>query len=287
MSFIKTVADTLYSPELYTSIKEKTLRGAFGYFAKLSLTIALFGAILAGAYVSPIVSDVLSDLQKEILENYPAGLEIKIQKGVATSNTKTEPLFFPIKETWKKLPVAKDTNTSGMKKTPDYFFVLYTAADKDLTPESFKNMNTYALLTSRHFVAYDSDQGIVFKDLSQFGDATINQDNILRLFTLSRFIPLVIPFLYFVSMFFGIFLLSIFMVFAGFVFLIIQKIMKNDISYETAYKTSLYASTVPIVLSVLFVLSGLPNNVVLWLLTLMTLLVSLLNSKPGKAVHTS
>lgn len=283
MSFFVTALNTLYKPEFYEGLKEKTLKNTIGYFAKLTFFFALFGALLAAVFVSPIVSKIIADLEDEITTYYPADLEIKIEKGVATSNAKTEPLFFPIKENWKKIASGNISNTSSGFKTPENIFVLNTRALNDVTTESFKNMNTYSLLTSRHFISYDTNHNIVFKELSALGDTKISKDTFAKLFALARFIPLILPVFYFTTIYISVFSLLLFMIFVSFVFLLTQGLLKNPISFKDSYKTCVFASSVPIFLTILFFLAGIPPSGILILLLLMTLAVAILNTKSYRA----
>jgi len=277
MNFIKTATSTLYNPEFYESLKEKTIGRSLFFLAKIALVFAIFGGVLSASVISPLVTNVLSDLQTEVLATYPAGLEITIEKGIATSNAKTEPLFFPVKESWKKISL--QNAGSKVSSVPDYFFVLYTGADEGLTADSFRNMKTYSLLTSKHFAAYDAANGVVIKDLSGFGDTKINKDTILRLFTLARFIPIVIPFIYFVSIFFAIFFLSVLLVLIALSFFLIHISITRSISFSNSYKICLHAATIPILMSFLFTLAGIPQNIILSLLLLMTLVIAMINTK--------
>ncbi len=279
MSIVGTALNTLYKPEFYRELKEKSLKNTIGYFTKLALVCALFGGILAAVFVSPIVFKVLADLQSEVTAYYPPDLEITIEKGIASTNAKSEPIFFPIKDNWKQVVGNNTITKSPDNKTLENIFVLNTKAQNEVTPDSFKNMNTYSLLTQKNFISYDSSHNIVIKDLSQFGDTKINKDVIARLFALARFIPPTLPVIYFLLSFISIFSTLISLIGVAFLFFLIQYVTKYHISFKDSYKTVVYASSIPIFLSILFFLAGIPISGILTLLFLMTLLVAIINTK--------
>ena len=95
MNFFSTVKNSIYSPEFYKGVTQRSLFSAILYFLLLSVLVTIIQSI------NPIVSFVTvgeREVQKFVsstVNSYPQELEVKIQNGKVISNV-TEPYFIPI-----------------------------------------------------------------------------------------------------------------------------------------------------------------------------------------------
>lgn len=284
MNFFKTFAETLHSHSFYHSIHHKTLKTSFGYFAKIALMLGAFGAVVSAIFIAPIFTSIIEDIKTEVLSFYPETLEIKIEKGVATTNAKSEPLFFPFKPSWKKVILSSGGEHTEKNDGIQNVFVLNTKTEVPATPETFKNMDTFALLTHNFFVHYDKNYAVVFEDLSKTPDVIVNHETFVELFALAHFIPFALPFLYFFVIFVSTFTFLFYLLISSLLFFFIQKFLKKDFSFKESYKICIYASSAPAVLSLLFFFSGMPIPIIQHLFVLLTALIAVINTKPHKQI---
>jgi hypothetical protein len=93
VNFVRMVVSSIWSPRLYAKITTVPFRRAMRYFLALALiltVIRLVPFIVGGVVLLPLVTTGLVDL-------YPADLELRVTKGVVTTNV-SEPYFIPMPE---------------------------------------------------------------------------------------------------------------------------------------------------------------------------------------------
>jgi hypothetical protein len=93
VNFVRMVVSSIWSPRLYAEITTVPFGRALRYFLALALiltAIRLVPFIVGGVVLLPLVTTGLADL-------YPADLELRVTKGVVTTNV-SEPYFIPMPE---------------------------------------------------------------------------------------------------------------------------------------------------------------------------------------------
>ena len=93
VTFVRMVANSIWSPRTYAEIASIPFGRALRYFLALALlltVIRLMPFIVGGLVLLPVVTTGLADL-------YPPDLELRITKGVVTTNV-SEPYFIPTPE---------------------------------------------------------------------------------------------------------------------------------------------------------------------------------------------
>jgi len=265
MKIFKQIKSSVYGPAFYRSMHEKSLGSAFKYFFSLIAIVALVCAGISLFYI-PKITAFGQDAAQKIIAHYPSELEVKVAKGQASSNV-PEPYFIPL----------PSENAKSVENSPKNLLVIDT---KDSFNLSDFNSYSTAVLLSKDVLAYKDKQGkITIQSLDKFPDVTVNQAKVVEwagvanafLAKLVYFLPL--------AVFFGVFVMYVVgkLVYLLFVSLLVMLLLKTKnlpASYSQAYKMSLHAITVPIVLGLLMALVGihqflfLPTIILLVVLTL-------------------
>lgn len=235
MGFFKTVKSSIYSPEFYKGVSQRSLFSAILYFLLLSVLVTIIQSI------NPVVSFVTvgeKEVQKfvsSMVNSYPQELEVKIQNGKVTSNVK-EPYFIPIPEYM----------TSGTSAEYKNIAIIDTK-----TPFSASQFNTYKTLSwvssDTVFILGDNKGQIRTVDLSKTSDFIINK-KIVNSFVekFSPFLKLLTPIVV-VSVFFGILFLHllrfVYLFFLALLLKLLFNLLKQPKSYGESYKIGLYAMT--------------------------------------------
>ncbi len=235
MNFFSTVKNSIYSPEFYKGVTQRSLFSAILYFLLLSVLVTIIQSI------NPIVSFVTvgeREVQKFVsstVNSYPQELEVKIQNGKVISNV-TEPYFIPI-------PAYMD---SGAKSEYRNIAVIDTK-----TPFSASQFNTYKTLawvsSDTVFILGDNKGQIKTIDLSKTSDFKINKtiiNSFVQKFSplLKLLTPIVVIFVFFGILFLHL-LRFVYLFFLALLLKLLFNLLKQPKSYGDSYKIGLYAMT--------------------------------------------
>lgn len=269
MKIFKTIKSSVWSPAFYGEVEKKSLKEVFGYYAKLSLLLGLCLAIASIFLVFPAISSV-KDFHDKALASYPAGLEISVIKGIATTNSSSSPLIIP----FKSLSFSAD-NANAYEN----LLVIDTRATSTPTIESFKSQKTFALLSDKYLVAFDKDNSVIFYDLSKFPDFVMNQGVLQKFLGLLDYLPFFLPLLFFIMGFFLSFFSLVAVIISSLFFMLIERIVRHKISFSSAFKICAYASTFPLILNAILFFAGIPIPLIF---SLLTLIIALANINAGQ-----
>ena len=198
-------------PFLSTDYYHNILSGVSHFHSGLILlAVSLLGSVLSSYFliktVSPFVSNFDEKVKSAINLVYPTDLEIKIEKGVLSTNV-AEPYYVEIpKETLDLIIPSNSQEPAPISK------IRLLAIDTRGKAEDFEKYQAYALLTATSLVYYN-DNNINIQSLRNVQDLTINREIILSKFEelnsgnrISNFLRLclfLLPFLIFLGVFFG------------------------------------------------------------------------------------
>ena len=273
------IKDSIYNPEFYREIRNEKFGRAFAYYYKLAFWIALISTIFFGFTLGPRLSGFLEMLNEKVLTAYPAGLEVTIKDGHASTNQAT-PTIIPLPVT--EIPAKIDSRDNQMPANLENFLVIDTT--QPFTLEMFKNYQTIALLTADSLVSYDRGQAVTIRSLQNWPSFVINQGNLTTWSTslksvASRWLlPLVLVGIFLLVFFIATFALAYLLVASLLVYLV-AIIRQNRLTYSQAYRVSLHAITLPVIISMFDLL--LPSfTLPPFLFTLILLLVVAVNLKP-------
>ncbi len=251
MSFLNKIKSSVYNPAFYSDVVEGREKGPFKYFFKLSLVLALVFSLTSSFMVVPNIKEFLVDAKNKIEQNYPKDLEVKIQGGIASTNA-TEPYFVPAPANLKAMD----------KEVEDFDNVLVIDTKNDFNLEKFRSYKTIVLLTKDSFVVEGSDGRVNTTPLKDIPDFTVNYENLTRWFlktdSISRVLSGAVPLLILVGVFIAYMFKLVYLLVAALLVMLLSKLKKVNLSYKKSYSVSMYAVTLPTLLSVLFFFLGMP-----------------------------
>jgi hypothetical protein len=246
MDFIKKIKSSIYDPAFYSEKIKSEKDSPFKYFFLLVTIISLFSAIVSTAYLIPKYNEVVNKVLVNIISKYPSNLEVKVTKGMVSTNV-AEPYY--IKVPTDVLESNSEARLNGFEN------VLVINTRKNFVVDDFDSYKTFALLTKDSLVTKDKDK-ITIEKLSKVPDITVNKGQILK--WASFVMPYVQKIKYslfpivFAGYLIGHISILIYLLLATFLVWLIAKARKIDLQYKRAYRLSVYASTLPILVNFVF-----------------------------------
>lgn len=238
-----TFKNSIFSPQFYAAIPNTPLKNALTYFLIFSAVMAVIQVI----FLIPSFFNFQKDVPKLIntaVNYYPKELEITIKNG-QVSTTAKEPYFVPVPS---QLKGSEDELDMEAKKN---IIVIDTK-----TPYSVKKFNEYetAAWLTKDSLFYMEDSQIKGYDLSTMKDYKINQNQIRSITnSLNPYIKFIAPLLAafaLLGIYFVYLLRLVFALMYAVMIFLVAKILNRNISYSSAYKTTLYAMTLGLLLEV-------------------------------------
>lgn len=263
MNFYQRIKNSIYSPEFYSQISQKSWKNAFGYFFIL---ILLLTALQSLFLLKPIFIDLpnqISGSVKSTIGNYPSELEVKIENGKVSSNAK-EPFYILIPDTKDNLIVIDTQTPYSAQKFSEYNTIAWVGRDTLFYQGSTKNE-------------------VRTMDMSKIGNITISRKFVSDMADkISPWIRWVGP-IVFIFTLLGLYLSLtfklIYLLLLAFLIMFVAKISNNKLTYSQSYKTGLYALTLGLIVDSIVIVtqtythfSGFP-----FMFTLITLGVAFLN----------
>jgi len=270
MSFLNKIKSSVYDPAFYLDVVEDREKGPFKYFLKLSIVLALVFSLTSSFMVVPNIKEFLVDAKNKVEQNYPKDLEVKIQGGIASTNA-VEPYFVPAPAELKAMD----------NEVEDFDNLLVIDTKNDFNLEKFRSYKTIVLLTKDSFVVEGNDGRVNITPLKDIPNFTVNYENLTRWFSktdsISRVLSGMVPLLILVGVFIAYMFKLVYLLVAALLVMLIAKLKKVNLSYKKSYSVSMYAVTLPTLLSVLFFFLGMPMPMLVP--TLVLLVVVLVNLK--------
>lgn len=270
MGLLQEIRNSIYNPIYYRVVRSESNKKTIGYYYRLTLILALLLTIVFALVAVPLITTFTSLLKSQAKTWYPSGLEIKIKGGEAFANV-AEPYALPLPAKWQ------NASTQNL-------LVIDTKHDFDL--KKFESLKTLAWLTKNSLIYYRDNQ-LVIQPLSNLKDLTINQavfDNWVGLVSpfLTALAPLVIL-LIFIFLVIGFSLYLVWLFFVALLVVLISRFKQIQLSYGEAYRISVHAATLPILVRVLFSFLA-PFASLYFLPTLLLLCLAAINLKDEEAL---
>ncbi len=272
MSFIRTIADSIYNPAFYRQIIERPFSYSLKYFLGLAMTLTIVHAAIFSISALPPIRNFLSSAGENIIGFYPEELEVTIQQGNASTNV-AEPYFIKIPASW---------NENG-DSTIENLVVIDTKNDFSL--DQFYQYRTAAWLTKDSLI-FLKDSGIQIEPLTKIENLTINQGQIRTLITRATpYLKFVTPVIFLVALFailFSFVSKLLYVLLLALIILIIGKIKDVPLTYGKAYQIGLHAITLGLIVNLLP--SNFPLLHIPFLFSILTIVVVAMNLKPNQAL---
>lgn len=237
MNFFQTIKNSIYSPDFYKSIPKKPFKESFLYFLLLALILTTIHVLTFAGSLLINTSKAIQQLASETISCYPQDLEIRITNGVASSSAK-EPYTIPPCEalaSYEKNIVIDTTIPFSQEKFDEYNAAIWLSKTELVYRESKLETRSYSL--------------------SQIKDFTLNKqiiDSFYKKFTpIISFIGPMLVVLSFIGIYLSYILRLIYLIFFAVLVWVLSKLFKSVLSYGQAYKISLYATTLWLVLGII------------------------------------
>lgn len=200
----------------------------------------------------PVLKNSQTEIQKaitEVVNFYPDQLEIKITKGLITTN-QVEPYF---------LSLPADSTVFENPRSPVNILVIDTKTPFSST--QFNEYQTVAWLT-KDTIFYKSGNRSEIKafDLTKIGDFTVNKNLINSLektiLPWLKYTGPILAFLIFTGVYLSYDFRLLYLFFLAFLIWLLTKVFKKTLSYGQSYKMGLYAITLGLIIETILSLTS-------------------------------
>lgn len=265
MNLLKTIGNSLYSPEFYAAVVKKSFKQSIIYFL---LLILILSSIKVISLLNPLLFIVPNQLQgfaTDIINCYPNDLEVNIANGQIYINA-PEPYF-----------ISDCKNPANSQK------IAVIDTKTPFSTNQFNEYNASAWVTKDSVIYKDSKYETKTYSFAQIKNYKLNK-TVLNSYknTITPYFKFVGPVLLLIS-FIGIYLSYAFrliqLLIIAALILVSGKIFKQNISFGQSYKIGLYAITLGLVVDLIVSLTsiwtgfyGFP-----FMVTILTLAVVLVN----------
>lgn len=253
MQILRDIYSSVYDPIFYARVKGEGFKAAVKYFARLALILALLGLIVSLATLAPRAYFGAKKFQGDALAYFPPGLEIKVVKGEVSINEE-EPYVF-------RLPreVAEKFKDESSKRRPllENLAVIDTRFTEEISVGDFEKMRT-ALFVGKTYIMHYGDDSIVFQDLSDAPDFTLDRPLVEKMLGFADFLPFLIPAFSFLGVFSFVMFQLVWAIILGFMFWLVSLVAKMGLTYAESYKVTAYALTAPIIVGLIALLFSTP-----------------------------
>lgn len=261
MKFLKTVGSSIHSPQFYSKVPERSFKQSIIYFLLLILLLTTIRLI---TLINPLLIESPKALQgfaQDLINCFPKDLEVKVTNGQTSLNAQ-EPYFVSCKSDQPLVVI--DT------KTP------YTSS-------KFYEYKVAAWLTKDTVYYKRSDVETRSYILTKIKDFKLNKEVINTYYTMFlpylKFVGPILMLLTFMGIYLSYNFRLIHLLIVALLVWLLSKAFKQDLSYGSSYKISLYAITLGLIVELVVNLTarwtyfyGFP-----FMVTILTLTVVLVN----------
>lgn len=248
-TIFETFKQSIYNPVFYQNATTAPLSGVVRYFIKFSFYLSLIMTVALGVLLTPQGVTFIRSYAPEMVKSYfPKELTIHIEKGEASVNV-SEPYI-----------IAGHDGAQTILKEQGLENMLVIDTKQEFSKKKFEEYKTLALLTKTEIVTRSDKGQITLQDLRVFPTATVNQEWLLSWVEKANsnigyiiFFGLLITF---IAMMLGYLKYFIVLLLFAFIPIFIAYLKKISLSYEGAYKMSLYAIIPALVLKTLVNIFG-------------------------------
>src|SRR3989338_917901 len=239
-TFWYTWKNSFSSAEYYRDVMKAPFSFSLKYFLFFCFLLSIVTTIFLSSKIFIPINNFLSRFPEILVKVYPAELEIKISKGVATTNV-SEPYFIP-SERFKKTFEEFEKEVQGLKSDKIENIMVI---DTNAKVEDLRRYQTYALLTRNNLAFYNEDGRIEIVQLEDVGNFTLNQQVVRGV--VNRFLPIIqvisiflIPLIFIGTLIFFITSQLVYLLFTALVLFIGAKMISYPLSFGKSYQVDLH-----------------------------------------------
>lgn len=269
-SFIEHIQKSIYGPEYYQELLTRPASFSWKYYASFAMLLSLFLTIVSSIALVPLINQTLHNFPKNFLAYYPDELEVRIVNGHASS-TVAEPYFLPIPKALEE----------GIGTSTRYLGVIDTQTPVSL--ERFSSFNALFSVSENAFIVRDERGSIRVSPFASNFNYTVNESLLRGLIVGAepyfKFVAPLVILIVFIAMLFMFTLELFYLIFAALLIFIMGRLMKHKWTYGTAFRISLHAVTLPLLLSTAFTLVNLNIGTLPFFSTILLLVIVFVNTK--------
>ncbi|MBI2018321.1 DUF1189 family protein [Candidatus Daviesbacteria bacterium] len=241
MNFLKTVINSIYSPEFYSIVLTKSFKKNLSYFFLLILLLTITRLI---TLISPLFFETAQALQTfatDIIDCYPKDLKVKITKGQVTINAE-EPYFISSCEGDKSQNlVVIDTKTPySSTKFDEYQVAAWITKDSIVYKKSDVESRTYSLAQIKDFKLNQEVLNSFYQKFSPY----------------LKFVGPMLLLLSFIGLYLAYILRLIHLLLLASLIWLLSKIFRRTLGFGQSYKVSLYAITLGLIVDLVVSLTS-------------------------------
>ncbi|MDO8521626.1 MAG: DUF1189 family protein [bacterium] len=269
---IEHIQKSIYGPAYYQELLTKPFSFSWKYFSAFALLVALFLTVVISVPLVPKVIDATRSFPPAFFAYYPDELEIRIDKGAASTNV-TEPYILPIPPALKKEIGADDAFQS--------FVVIDTK-----TPFSmgeWKAYKTFVWIGKEQVALVDDEGGVSIESFGKQMDLVVNEgvlkgaEEVLRPFY--KFAAPLVVLGIFLGLLIGLSVNFLYLIFGAALIFLLGRFMKQRWSYGASYRIGLHAITLPLLVKTILGATDLDALAPPYLFTAIMLAVVYVNFK--------
>lgn len=242
--FWQTWKNSFSSAEYYKDVLKAPFGFSLKYFLFFCFLLSLVLTMYTGLKIVSPVNQFVSRFPSILSKVYPEELEIRISKGVVTTNV-PQPYFIPIdrfEEGFEEL----EKQVKGLK-SDDFKNIL--VIDTDAKVEDMKRYQTYMLLSRSHLSYFKDDGRIETVSLEKINNFTLNRSFISN--NLNKFAPWIrvlaiflVPFIFVGSFIFFVSSQLVYLLIVALILFLGAKVLKSSLNYWKAYQIDLHLATI-------------------------------------------
>ena len=228
----------------YKDVLKAPFSFSLKYFLFFWFLLAIVTTIFLSTKIFIPVNNFLMRFPQVLIKAYPAELEIKVNKGVVTTNI-PEPYFIPSAR-FEKTFEEFEKEVKGLKSDEIENILVI---DTNAKVEDLKRYQTYALLTRNHLAFYKENGRIEIVQLEDVGNFTLNQQVVRGV--VNKFLPVLrvisiflIPFIFVATVLFLTTSQLAYLLFSALVLFLGAKLISYPVNYQKSYQIDLHLATI-------------------------------------------
>ena len=266
------IQKSIYGPVYYQELLTRPLSFSWKYFSAFALLVALFLTVVFSVPLVPKIIEATHTFPPAFFAYYPDELEVRIEKGVASTNV-AEPYFLPIPPTLKKEMGADDAFQS--------FVVIDTKTQFSM--EEWNAYKTFVWIGKEQVALVDDEGGVSIESFGKGMNLVVNE-GVLKwledtLQPLYKFAAQIVVLGLFLGLLVGLGVNFLYLILGAALIFLLGRLMKQRWSYGASYRIGLHAITLPLLLDTLLSSVNLDSFTPNFLFTAVMLTVVYVNFK--------
>lgn len=242
MNFLKTIGNSIYSPEFYSTVLNKSFKQIIIYFLLLILLLTIIRLV---TLINPLLIEAPKALQgfaTDVINCFPNDLEVKITSGQVTINA-PEPYFI-----------------SDCKATDNKQNLVVIDTKTPFTSSQFEEYKVAAWVTKDSVVYNRNNYETRSYSLTKINDYKLNKEVLNSYYNMAtpylKFIGPILLLLALAGIYLSYDFRLIHLLVIAVLILVMGKIFKQNLGFSQSYKLGLYAITLGLIVDLIVGITG-------------------------------